>query len=71
MDIALFRIIAGVIMVFGIGYFANRWASDEEIPDDFMPDALQDEEQGNLFKRWMRTLFPLIRDTIPAHFIVG
>lgn len=67
---ALFRIIAGVIMVFGIGYFANRWASDEEIPEDFMSDDHNDEEQGNLFKRWMRTLFPLIRDTIPAYFIV-
>lgn len=67
---AFLRIIAGVIMVFGIGYFANHWVSDEEIPDNFMLDALQDEEQGNLFKRWMSALFPLIRDTIPAYFIV-
>lgn len=67
---AFLRIVAGVIMVFGIGYFANHWASDEEIPDNFMLDDLQDEEQGNLFKRWMSALFPLIRDTIPAYFIV-
>jgi hypothetical protein len=67
---ALFRIIAGVIMVFGIGYFANHWASDEEIPEKFMFGDRNDEEQGNLFKRWMRILFPLIRDTIPAYFIV-
>ncbi len=67
---ALLRIVAGVIMVLGIGYFANRWVRDEEIPEDFMSDDHQDEAQGNLFERWMRTLFPLIRDTIPAYFIV-
>lgn len=67
---ALLRIVAGVIMVLGIGHFANRWASDEEIPEDFMSDTFQDEEHGNLFKRWMSVLFPLIRDTIPAYFIV-
>ena len=67
---ALLRIFAGIIMVFGIGYFANRWASDEEIPEDFISNDHNDEEQGNMFKRWMKTLFPLIRDTIPAYFIV-
>ncbi|WP_407305683.1 permease [Desulfosporosinus sp. SB140] len=68
---ALLRIIAGVIMVFGIGYFANRWARDEEIPESFMSeDHNNDEEQGNLLIRWMRALLPLIRDTIPAYFIV-
>lgn len=68
--LAVFRIVAGVIMVFGIGYLANRWTNEEEIPENFMSDALTDEEQGNLFVRWMKALLPLIRDTIPAYFIV-
>lgn len=66
---AFLRIIAGIIMILGIGCFAKNWVSDEEIPDDFMTDALQVEE-GNLFKRWMSALFPLIRDTIPAYLII-
>jgi uncharacterized membrane protein YraQ (UPF0718 family) len=45
-------------------------AFSEHIPEDFISDDHDDEEQGNLFKRWMRTLFPLIWDTIPAYFIV-
>lgn len=67
---ALIRIISGVIMVFGIGYFANRFAKDEEIPEDFIPDETVEEEKKNLFLRWMQALLPLIRDTIPAYFIV-
>lgn len=68
--LALFRIVAGIIMVFGIGYLANYWANDEEIPEDFMADDLKGEEQGNLFKQWINALLPLILDTLPAYFIV-
>ncbi|TGE32844.1 permease [Desulfosporosinus sp. Sb-LF] len=68
--LAFFRIIAGIIMVFGIGYFANRWAKNDGVPEDLVPDALNNEEESNLFISWMRALFPLIRDTIPAYFIV-
>ncbi|MDP4128028.1 MAG: permease [Bacillota bacterium] len=67
---ALLRIIAGALMVFGIGYFANRWITNEEVSEDFMSDELKDEEQGKLFIRWVKALLPLIRDTIPAYFIV-
>ena len=35
-----------------------------------MPDNHTDEDEGNLFIRWMKALFPLIRDTIPAYIIV-
>jgi Predicted permeases len=67
---ALLRIIAGVLMVFGIGYLANRWANNEGVFENFMADDSKDEEQGNLLIQWMKALLPLIRDTIPAYFIV-
>lgn len=67
---ALMRIIAGVIMVLGIGYLANRFSKEQDIPEDIMPAQSSEVEQGNLFVRWLRALGPLILDTIPAYFIV-
>jgi uncharacterized membrane protein YraQ (UPF0718 family) len=68
--LALFRIVAGIIMVFGISYLANHWANEKEVPEDFIADDLKDEEQENFFRQWMKALLPLIRDTLPSYFIV-
>lgn len=68
--LALFRIVAGIVMVFGIGYLANHLVSGDETPDDFIANDFKDEVQGNLFKQWIKALLPLIRDTLPAYFIV-
>jgi uncharacterized protein len=67
---ALLRIVAGVIMVLGIGHFANRWSVDDEIPEEFLADDSENAESDNLFIQWMKALFPLLRDTLPAYFIV-
>lgn len=66
--LALVRVIAGIIMVFGIGYLANKIGTEQ----NFTIDIPVNEEvpEGKLFRRWMRALWPLVRDTIPAYFIV-
>ncbi len=68
--LALFRIVVGIIMVFGIGYFANHFVNDKETMEHFITEDLTGEAQGNLFRQWIKALLPLIRDTLPAYFIV-
>lgn len=71
---ALIRIIAGMIMVFGIGYLANRVVKDDGNLQALAPEKnmLEDEgeENKNIFRRWLSAFLPLVRDTIPAYFIV-
>lgn len=67
---ALLRIIAGLIMVFGIGYFADHWDAAGQTPEGIIPDIPDTEVEGSLFRQWLKALGLLIRDTIPAYFIV-
>jgi uncharacterized membrane protein YraQ (UPF0718 family) len=65
---AIFRIVAGLIMVFGVSALANRIAGTETAPDS-LPGEKADEESGHLFGRWLRALSRLIIDSIPAYVI--
>lgn len=67
---ALLRAVAGIVMVFGIGFLANHFTKGEAEVEDFMPAEASEEEQGNVFVRWVKVLWPLVLDTIPAYFIV-
>lgn len=66
--LAFIRIVAGIIMVFGIGYLANKIGAEQNSTIDMPVD--DEVPGGKLFKRWLRALWPLVRDTIPAYFIV-
>ncbi len=67
---ALIRVIAGIVMVFGISYLVDRFGKGDNIPQNFIPTETATTDNENLFVRWLRVLLPLIRDTIPAYFIV-
>lgn len=71
---ALVRIVGGMIMVFGVSYLANRLVKGQDVPEDmpeeFIPPAPVSDEKGSLFVRWIRALWVLILDTIPAYVIV-
>lgn len=65
---ALFRVIVGLILVFGIAALASRF-KDKEFNAGTTPAWEDPEEIGNLFARWMKALGHLIVDTIPAYLI--
>lgn len=74
---ALLRVVAGLILVFGIAYLANYLANDRDlnIQEEVIPSISLAPIKENLFVRWLKALWPLILDTIPAYiamvFILG
>jgi uncharacterized membrane protein YraQ (UPF0718 family) len=67
---AMFRLIAGLIMVLGIATAANKMAIVHDVPASLLPDTDNGNGEGHLFKRWLYALYQLIIDTIPAYLIV-
>lgn len=66
---AIFRVIMGLLLVFGISTLAARFYKEDEIKQEINNINIK-EEKGNLFTRWVRTLLQLTIDTIPAYVIV-
>ena len=66
---ALLRIIGGLVLVFGIAIAAKFLVRDEDIQAEAFTEASTDSE-GNLVVRWLKALWPLILDTIPAYVIM-
>lgn len=66
---AMFRIIAGLILVFGISILANRIVDEETVPASLLASD-PTEGNENWIGRWMRALGRLIIDTIPAYLVV-
>lgn len=70
-NFAIFRIIMGLILVFGISTFATRFAKDDQIDTNALVSKSEiPEVNGNLLVRWLKALLQLIIDTIPAYLIV-
>lgn len=69
-DFAFFRIMMGLILVFGISTISGRFAKDEIVDTDSIPGNGTDQEKGSFLIRWLRALGQLIIDTIPAYLIV-
>ncbi|NMM65303.1 permease [Clostridium sp. P21] len=70
-NFAIFRIIMGLILVFGISTFAARFAKDSETDTESMISKSESSEDNeSLFIRWVKALFQLVIDTIPAYLIV-
>lgn len=74
----LIRIVFGILLVFGLSYFANRFALDEDVSEEdfrslrasLSSSGNSEEETRGFLSRWWQALWPLIRDTIPAYLIV-
>ncbi|GAB6155231.1 permease [Desulfosporosinus burensis] len=69
---ALLRVVAGVVLVFGIAYIANYLANDQDVTlhEEVIPSSPLTNIKENLFIRWMKALWPLILDTIPAYIVM-
>ncbi|HVJ47818.1 permease [Desulfitobacterium sp.] len=69
---ALIRIIAGLFLVLTVSYLANKMVNEKEIPEvsQFeLDEEDQSNDTGNFFIRWMKALWPLVLETIPAYLI--
>jgi len=70
-NFAIFRIIMGLILVFGISTLAARFAKDDQIDTSTLVSKSETPENNdNLLVRWLKVLLQLIIDTIPAYLIV-
>ncbi|PYI51793.1 permease [Paenibacillus flagellatus] len=66
----LLRIGFGLLLVFGVSYFANRFARGERVPDELLPerDAPQ-EERRPLAVRWLRAIGAMAVSVVPAYVV--
>lgn len=67
---AIFRIIAGLILVLSISILANRFSSEALAPTALLDRELSLVKDNNLFSRWLQALGRLIIDTIPAYLVL-
>ncbi|AHF05997.1 permease [Desulfitobacterium metallireducens] len=68
---ALIRIIAGLILVLGVSYWTNKMVNEKELSNISPLDLGGSEEidAENFFVRWIKSLWPLVLDTIPAYLV--
>lgn len=67
---SMFRIVMGLILVFGISTLASKFDKENIINQDLINKMNAEEEEGNLIIRWLKALLKLTIDTIPAYIIV-
>jgi hypothetical protein len=67
---AMFRIVAGLILVFAIATMSNRIAKEQTVPASLLELETVTEESQALLRRWLKALWHLILDTIPAYLVI-
>lgn len=68
----LLRLVAGIILTFGVSYWANRFMpkkGNEEAADELLAYAEEEEETGSFLARWMKSLVTMTLYIIPAYFL--
>ncbi|ERI95218.1 putative permease [Clostridiales bacterium oral taxon 876 str. F0540] len=67
---SIFRVVMGLILVFGISALASKYAKEDIIKEDVISKIDESDEEGNVFIRWIKALVQLTIDTIPAYLII-
>jgi uncharacterized membrane protein YraQ (UPF0718 family) len=70
----LIRVLFGVVLTFGVSYWANRLVDrKKQLPDKVIPEMIHTTndqgDQGSFLLRWMKSLGTLIVQIIPAYII--
>ncbi|QHW29816.1 permease [Paenibacillus rhizovicinus] len=65
----LIRIVFGLIITFGVSYFAGRLAGKVEVPEEVLEKTAQHEEASPMWKRWIQSMWMMIVHLVPAYFI--
>jgi uncharacterized membrane protein YraQ (UPF0718 family) len=67
---SIFRIVLGLILVFGVSMLASKLDKGDQIKEDLLNKLDEEDESENIFIRWMKALGQLAIDTLPAYLIV-
>jgi uncharacterized protein len=67
---SLFRIVMGLVLVFGISTLAARFDKENKISQEIIDKMNMEEQKGNIIVRWIKALVQLTIDTIPAYIVV-
>jgi uncharacterized membrane protein YraQ (UPF0718 family) len=66
----LIRIIYGLLLTFGVSYWANRLTGRTQLPDQITPEKTEAmDENGPFLLRWMKSLGILIVQIVPVYVI--
>ncbi|MFZ5645339.1 MAG: permease [Bacillota bacterium] len=67
--LAIFRLVFGLIIVFGVAYAANRLAGDEKIMPPVSAAPLLRQE-GHFLVRWLKSFYRLAVDSLPIYILM-
>ncbi|WP_047981860.1 permease [Ornithinibacillus contaminans] len=66
----LIRFVAGLVIVFGVSYLANRFAPKlDTVEMDKMMEEAEQKEAGSFLKRWMRSMGMMVLYIVPAYVL--
>lgn len=66
----LLRVLFGVLLTFGVSYWANRLTDRKQLPVNAIPETAQvTNDEGSFFLRWMKSLGILLLQVVPAYII--
>jgi uncharacterized membrane protein YraQ (UPF0718 family) len=66
----LIRIIYGLLLTFGVSYWANRLTGRTHLPEQTTPESAQAvDENGPFLLRWMKSLGVLLLQIVPVYVI--
>ncbi|GMK48727.1 hypothetical protein PghCCS26_58570 [Paenibacillus glycanilyticus] len=68
----LIRLVFGLLLTFGVSYFANRFASNEALPEQVAsaPEKMEQEEHSApLLVRWLKAIGSMLLHVVPAYIL--
>ncbi|MBD0379650.1 permease [Paenibacillus sedimenti] len=67
----LIRLIFGLILTFGVSFYANRFAGNMNPPENMAvkPMKIADEQSGSLLLKWLKSIWSMILRIVPAYII--
>ncbi|GIP26920.1 membrane protein [Paenibacillus sp. J23TS9] len=65
----LMRIVFGLVVTFGVSYFANRFAGKTEVNGSIANIPDETAEQAPFLTRWLKSLGTMIISVVPAYLI--
>ncbi len=67
---ALVRIVAGAVLVLGAGWLVNRFAGDAAGDASGLPQPPAQDEDGNVWRRWLHSLAGLALGVVPEWLVI-
>jgi len=69
-EFTVLRLVFGLLLVFGVSYFANRFAKDTALPEEISKSqSSMLEDNRPIWLRWLNSVWKLTLNIVPAYFI--